>query len=1310
MLTSTANTLLAMTDRAAFERLALQVLRSAEVDCASVIRLGTNANGETIVSPLDGFACAPGTSTPLYIAVESTTTDVSGLERKWLHDHRTTQGRKPSKKAPSEADDGDLLKAAREAEMLRARAPNATCKIYLVTNQIVPSELRAKVDQVARSLHVNCDVWEQSRISDYLDITPTGQYLRSKYFGIPAERLSKDLLLDVSKMALLGYGHAGRVSSTPATWVPRALDLQVLARIDDSATRAVILVGESGFGKSIAAYRAIETWLHRGAPALWITAELIETANSLHAAIDEAIRDRVPTLAENSVRNLSEALGGGRLLVAIDDINRARSPGKLFRKILTWSSSIPEVVVLCPLWPRFLDPFHLADRKDVSLVRVGSFAPSEAEDALGGPDRQSFSAALQYDPFLIGVARMLAASGASISTSTKARDVLALFVDRELELLRSGDSTVPAICHKSEHREAIERTSRGSLEHRNLSPTALEAREWIADERVWTAMVEVLHSSGIAWTTQNGQLHYRHDRLRDHLLAMAMSSLLARGDVCTAFTDPYFAEVSAEALIQLGAPDELVANAGRNEPLVLAVALRFADAGSDAEQRIARALMAWFSEERSRHGLVRVRFIHKDSSANSVYAAGSFNNWNGSDDAWRFTRTPGTDDWALVRWMPAGTHEYKVVVDGARWIGSGPAHGAPDGFGAFNAVAKVPKDRVDARFVLTSGRARIMVRELARTDSLAVLDIARELPEANLDVLLARLRNGDARAGIQFCQSRLGEPTSSYMPRAGSIAAAQRLHLQTLAEEFQEAAREITSDDERLGAIVFAGHLGQSSMIAETAQLWRGAESRRQLLPHAIWAQLRRPDPDFATIEEMLLEFLKLAGEAQGDAHISERGKVKEFLRLSGVRIGPSIVTWLVALMERRAEFEGIAWTLLASVDLPDAVEAMVRLAAKAEESARAMGGFSLGASMLGDAWRRSDKQMSASSARRLQEIWQSELESRTVRWRAFGVWKIAALHQSGALEVLQTLGPESPLYAPAVRCRALLGDVSAEPAFAELLTKETFGARAGSRIWGANIAAAVDIWLPKCHGDSDNSHAIADLLELAPTGAARKLLVKNWDSVRHIRRLLQAALTIGGPELETRAAEAIATWPLNLPPPLEYAVTQMETGHEDGLVVPIDKDRIARLLPYSDRLGEFDLQRLAESARKHGLATWGRERIAPLLDDRARAQVFPTPNDMKVGLDELIQDERTRSLRTRRFAELAEERSDGLYNPLDVLAQWLAEKNGSEAALEIAAEIIVVLGQRSGIGILARHSEHSNTLHMQRLADVELQVRRASL
>ncbi|MEI9942083.1 MAG: hypothetical protein WDO69_33125 [Pseudomonadota bacterium] len=248
----------------------------------------------------------------------------------------------------------------------------------------------------------------------------------------------------------------------------------------------------------------------------------------------------------------------------------------------------------------------------------------------------------------------------------------------------------------------------------------------------------------------------------------------------------------------------------------------------------------------------------------------------------------------------------------------------------------------------------------------------------------------------------------------------------------------------------------------------------------------------------------------------------------------------------------------------------------------------------------------------------------------------------------------------------------------------------------------------PRCF-DPDDSYNFADLLTLAPVEDARKLLVRNWQRLRFVPRFVQAALTIGGAELEPLVAEAIAEWPTRKPDPLKFVVLHLESSFEDGLSIPIDKGRIARLLPYANRLGELGLLRLGKSARKRGLALWGREHIGPLLEDDHRAQVFPTELDVMRQLSDLLHDDRVRRLGLARLGELLEERSDGCYAPLDVLDQWLSENSG-EPALEIAEEVIVAIGQRSGIEVLVRHSDLSNEAHRRRLADVEIQVRRASL
>jgi len=569
-------------------------------------------------------------------------------------------------------------------------------------------------------------------------------------------------------------------------------------------------------------------------------------------------------------------------------------------------------------------------------------------------------------------------------------------------------------------------------------------------------------------------------------------------------------------------------------------------------------------------------------------------------------------------------------------------------------------------------------------------------------------------AGVTFCALTLGDPTLKYLARQDAVLSVRRRHLESFGREFEGLSQRLTTDHERLGAIVLAGHIGHVGMITEAGRLWRESEARIHLLPQAIWAQLRSPDSnaDFTTIEEMFRLLLELPSEKADGAHISERGRVAEFLRLCNLDVGELLATWLVAIASRQHELRGIVWTLLARVDVPEAVETVARMAAAAEEAASARGGFSPAAAMVGDPWRRSGRRLGESSRRRLQGIWRDDEESESVRWKAFHLWTFGVDQQVDALDVLRAVNGASPLYAATVATRARLGDKSAEPAFATLLSKSLRRARLGSRVWGPQIATTVDALLKQWDdpsGCSDDSYNLADLLTLAPRDEARKLLADHWAKIRCIPRFVQAALTIGGDELEALVAAGIAEWPKDGPAPLEHAVSYLDIGHEDGLVAPVDEGTIARLLPYTSLLGEFDLERMGEATRKHGFPLWGREHVGPFLSDRSRARVFPTPTTLCEELDEMVRDTRARSIRGQRWVEVAEERCDGLYDVLSVLNSWLSN-NRTEHALELAADAVVALGRRSGIDVLANHSDLCDASQRRRVEDVALLVRRRSL
>jgi 1,4-alpha-glucan branching enzyme len=71
------------------------------------------------------------------------------------------------------------------------------------------------------------------------------------------------------------------------------------------------------------------------------------------------------------------------------------------------------------------------------------------------------------------------------------------------------------------------------------------------------------------------------------------------------------------------------------------------------------------------------------SGANSVFIAGSFNDW--APDATPLLKIDN-DSWAVELALPPGRYEYRFVVDG-EWIDDAKAtESAPNPFGSVNAV------------------------------------------------------------------------------------------------------------------------------------------------------------------------------------------------------------------------------------------------------------------------------------------------------------------------------------------------------------------------------------------------------------------------------------------------------------------------------------------------------------------------------------------------------------------------------------------------------------------------------------------------
>ena len=194
---NTSEELEKLIDANKFEHLAASVLRKAEKDYRALIDDGNNSKGQAVKFPVDG-SCQVLNSSPAHFVLFQHTI-ANDLEKKWLADHRTVKpSAKGRKKKLSESADGDLLKAERIAQQIKADFPEAKFTVVLVTNQRLKLDLRLKVWGKAKELGVNVDFWEQSRIADFLDTEPEGQLIRNIFFGFDIDLSSESLLRKIA--------------------------------------------------------------------------------------------------------------------------------------------------------------------------------------------------------------------------------------------------------------------------------------------------------------------------------------------------------------------------------------------------------------------------------------------------------------------------------------------------------------------------------------------------------------------------------------------------------------------------------------------------------------------------------------------------------------------------------------------------------------------------------------------------------------------------------------------------------------------------------------------------------------------------------------------------------------------------------------------------------------------------------------------------------------------------------------------------------------------------------------------------------
>ena len=568
-----------ITDEGLFEELATAVLRKQDPRCRRLAHVGVNVSGRTVKSRLDGVEYISDQGSLRLMAVHHTTCDRTELRRKWLAD-------------PG----GDLPKTLQVFCKQKDRIPELRLTLILTTNREPPEELVHDVHAAAHQAGIDVEIYPGSVIAHFLDTEPTGQWLRRKYLGVVQTQLSEDLLRELSVKSF----EAGSLDAE--SWVERDSREQLAGHWRQPVN---FVVGESGMGKTVACLKCLRDHIEAGGFGLLVTAEVLGASRTLEDAVEATLRELHPPLKVGVGRGaVSYASATVPLLVVVDDVNKSAWPASLLERLVNWSQTIQEANghvrwrLLCPVWPRTAALLSSKAYKVVSKLSIW-LGPFSEEEGIAAVQRRraeplpmlsakEVADALGYDPLLIALHD-------DEDSRPEPTAVIRSFVERSLGRLAAGEGTYTL----GEYRGALRSLALQMLERKQLEPTLADIVEWLASPygaaQQLREIVKTREVGRLEGPVEKERIIFRHDRVRDHLLADAAAHALGQGELsASVISDPYFADVIGIALAGGEATMFAIDQVAAANPLALVSAMRhFRQPQTEVQRRVVALSMVW---------------------------------------------------------------------------------------------------------------------------------------------------------------------------------------------------------------------------------------------------------------------------------------------------------------------------------------------------------------------------------------------------------------------------------------------------------------------------------------------------------------------------------------------------------------------------------------------------------------------------------------------------------------------------------------------------------------------------------------------
>ena len=466
-----------------------------------------------------------------------------------------------------------------------------------MTNRDPAVDLLHDVESAGCEAGIEIRVWAGSALGHFLDFDPKGQWIRKTFLGVDPTHLSEESLSDLSVRSV---GLAPLLDD-PERWVDRDVDEKLRNHVEN---RVQFVLGDSGVGKSVACLKCVQQHVETGGFGLVVTDEMLGTSLTVEDAVERTLRNLQPTLADGvGSEALSLTSENEQFLLVIEDINRSAQPARLVETLSAWSVRARKEKdrrgwrILCPVWPRTiaLANNNAGKTENESATVVASFTKKEGIAAVKRRrhgvthvEAEAVASALGFDPLLIALHED---SGAIPDP----KSVIHSYIERLLERVAASVGTYTA----GEYRATLLTLSLEMLKRRQMKPRFADVLEWTVEEppiaemlRELSRLREVIRLEG---PTENQRVIFRHDRVRDHLLADAITDAISCDDLpAPVLSEPYFAEVIGMAVARSGVVSAAIDKVAEANPLALFCALRHcSNPQVDPAQHVVKASKSW---------------------------------------------------------------------------------------------------------------------------------------------------------------------------------------------------------------------------------------------------------------------------------------------------------------------------------------------------------------------------------------------------------------------------------------------------------------------------------------------------------------------------------------------------------------------------------------------------------------------------------------------------------------------------------------------------------------------------------------------